>query len=280
MTMKKVIQLTLLLLAILLPTTATAYSFKSGGIYYNITSSSDKTVAVTYQNYVGSYDLSVPSGYVYNVDYDPDGDHYYFYTYSDYSGYIVIPSTVNYNGNTYQVTSIDCDAFENCLNVSSITIPNSITSIGDRAFKNCKNPSLTIPSSITYMGQNVFSSFSGSLTINCSSFIFSHKEWVYPDDDDAYYYTVNHNPYSGGKFISIFFGSNVSNIPGDTFSGCTSLTNVTMSGSIVTIGNYAFSGCTNLSALDIDNNSLSSIGVGAFSGCTKLKSVNINNLNG
>ncbi len=59
------------------------------------------------------------------------GSYYY------YSGNIVIPSSVVYNGNTYSVTSIGNSAFYECYGLTSVTIPNSVTSIGSSAFYRC-----------------------------------------------------------------------------------------------------------------------------------------------
>ena len=79
------------------------------GLYYNLTTSS-QTAAVTY--YKDAY-----SG--------------------GYTGSITIPSSVNYNGINYSVTSIGKDAFGYCSGMTSITIPNSVTSIGNTAFWVC-----------------------------------------------------------------------------------------------------------------------------------------------
>lgn len=69
---------------------------------------------------------------------------------SSYSGSVVIPSNVTYNGNTYSVTSIGNDAFYCCSLLTSITIPNSVTIIGSQAFWNCYSlTSITIPNSVT-----------------------------------------------------------------------------------------------------------------------------------
>ena len=61
-----------------------------------------------------------------------------FSSYSnEYTGKVVIPEFVTYNGKTYPVTSIGESAFSGCTGLTSITIPNSVTSIGGSAFYKC-----------------------------------------------------------------------------------------------------------------------------------------------
>ena len=92
---------------------ASAHDFEVDGIYYDIKSSTDLTVAVTYRGW--NYD-----------------------SYSnEYSGQVTIPETVAYNGKTYRVTSIGNDAFSYCSGLTAVTIPNSVTSIGNSAFYKC-----------------------------------------------------------------------------------------------------------------------------------------------
>lgn len=93
----------------LLPLLAKAEAVEINGIYYNLST----------ENYTAE------------VTYAPD----YFY----YSGEIVIPETVNYEGMSYSVTSIGNGTFFRCLDVTSITIPSSVTTIGDIVFEDCSN---------------------------------------------------------------------------------------------------------------------------------------------
>ena len=92
-----------LFLALVATTSLWAHDFEVDGIYYNYLD--DNNVKVTYR-----------------------GDYYYNYK-NEYSGAVIIPSTVRYNGTTYSVTSIGYRAFYYCSSLTSITIPNSVTSI-------------------------------------------------------------------------------------------------------------------------------------------------------
>ena len=82
----------------------------------------------------------------------------FYYDFSDeYSGEVVIPSSVTYNSVTYSVTSIGEDAFSGCTDLTSVKIPNSVTSIGGGAFCDCSGlTSVTIPNSVTSIGNYAF----------------------------------------------------------------------------------------------------------------------------
>lgn len=84
-----------------------------------------------------------------------------------YSGEIVIPSTVEYNSNTYKVTAIGFMAFCNCSSLTSVFIPNSITTIGQESFACCTNLlSISIPESVTFIGGTAFRECSSLTSIN------------------------------------------------------------------------------------------------------------------
>ena len=96
------------MLTLLSSIAANAHDFKVDGIFYNILSKEDRTVEVTYNK-----------------------------SYIIYSGFLVIPANVTYEGTTYSVTTIGNSAFENCNSLTSIEIPNSVTTIGHYAFYYC-----------------------------------------------------------------------------------------------------------------------------------------------
>ena len=109
--MKRLHTLCVALLALVLCNTPLfAEDFEVDGIYYNITSDTDKTVEVTYR-----------------------GSYYNSYS-NEYSGAVTIPESVTYNGNTCSGTCIGDYAFYDCSSLTSVEIPNSVISIGSYAF--------------------------------------------------------------------------------------------------------------------------------------------------
>ena len=94
-----------LILSVVFSTSALAYDVKIDGIYYNLISKG-KTAEVTYGE-------------------------------EKYSGEVVIPSSITVEGKEYTVTSIGISAFKGCRGLTSVTIPNSVTSIGFYAFAWC-----------------------------------------------------------------------------------------------------------------------------------------------
>ena len=138
------------------------------------------------------------------------------------------------------VKSIGEEAFRYCSGLKSVVIGESVESIGEYAFRECSSlTSVTIPESVTSLGKYVFS--------NCSG------------------------------LKSVVIGGSVEGIGNGAFSSCSSLTSVTIPNSVTSIGEFAFEGCSGLTSVAIGD-SVESIGVEAFSYCTNLTSVTIPNL--
>ncbi len=119
----------------------------------------------------------------------------------------------------------------------SFTVPNTVTSIGERAFFVCDSlKSIVIPDSVTSIEYGAFNGCSGLTSINI------------PD--------------------------NVTEIEGLAFDGCSSLTSINIPDNVTVIGNFAFSDCSSLTSVTIGN-SVTSIGDWAFSSCSNITSINI-----
>ena len=103
---KLIVFLFSLILSVVFSTSALAYDVEIEGIYYNL-NSEGKTAKVTK-----------------NWD-------------DNYSGEVIIPSSITVEGQEYTVTSIGAYAFQECSGLTSVTIPNSVTSIGYEAFYKC-----------------------------------------------------------------------------------------------------------------------------------------------
>lgn len=145
-----------------------------------------------------------------------------------YSGDIIIPETVTYEGKQYNVTSIGNCAFQNCFDLSSVTIPNSVTSIGALAFSKCTGlTSVTIPNSVTSIGSCAFQ--------DCSS------------------------------LASVSIPNSMSTINLSTFYGCKKLTSVTIPYGLTLIDAFAFAS-SGLTSITIPN-SVTSICNAAFQWC-------------
>lgn len=86
---------------------------------------------------------------------------------SEYSGDIIIPSSVTYEGITYNVTYIKSYAFRNCTGLISINIPNSITGVGDNVFYGCTGlVTISIPGSIETIPGDAFAYCTNLVSVN------------------------------------------------------------------------------------------------------------------
>ena len=147
------------------------------------------------------------------------------------------------------------------MSLTSVTIPNSVTSIGKCAFFGCGLTSVTIPNSVTSIGNSAFEECIVLTSVTIGNSVTSIGEKVFS---------------ACGGLTSVTIGNSVTSIGQGAFNGCSGLTSITIPNSVTTIGISAFQGCTGLTSVTIPN-SVTSIGGSAFCGCTGLTSVTIGN---
>ena len=158
------------------------------------------------------------------------------------------------------VTSIGEYAFFGCSYVSSVTIPDSVKSIGDSAFSEVAIESVTIPNSVQSIGAGAF-----TLTLLKSVTIPQNVTEI-----------SDHTFFQCSSLESITFNGNVGSIGQMAFFGCSKLETITIPDSVESIGQMAFSGCSKLGAISIPD-SVVSIGADAFQSCTGLTEIHFGN---
>ena len=173
------------------------------------------------------------------------------------------------------VTSIGDYAFCSCENLTSITIPGSVTSIGNYAFERCESlTSVIIPDSVTSIGSSAFFDCVSlkSIEVSGNNKNYTSLDGVLFNKDKTELIT-----YPAGKTDSEYVIPNsVTSIGYSAFENCTSLTSVTIPNDVTSIGYGVFQGCTSLTSVTIPN-SVTSIDSSAFSSCTSLIGITIPN---
>ncbi len=171
------------------------------------------------------------------------------------------------------VTSIGDSAFKDFTGLTSITIPGSVITIGSSAFENCTSlTSITIPASVTAIGNRAFFGCTGLAEINYNAV---------NANDLTNSSNVFYNAGTSGEGVTVTIGNTVQTIPAYLFHAYVSnyhpnIKTVTFGNNVTSIGNGAFIGCTGLTDITIPD-SVTSIGYSAFQGCTGLTSVTIPN---
>ena len=204
---------------------------------------------------------------------------------SKYGGEVIIPAMVNYAGVDYSVTSIDGDAFNYCLGLTDITIPESVTSIEAYAFHYCPGlASINIPASVTSIGIGAFSECPNLTTMTvaennttfdsrggCNAIIETSSNTliagspttIIPEDVTSIGYAAF--AYSSYP-IAINIPASVTSIEDMAFYQCSNLAIITLPEGLTNIGKEAFKDCFSLTTIPIPT-SVTSIGSKAFSGC-------------
>ena len=150
-------------------------------------------------------------------------------------------------------TEVICDdAFRQCGSLQSITIPNSVTSIGDFAFYLCESlQSITIPNSVTSIGDYAFFSCESLQSVTIPNSVTSIGDFAFCRCK---------------SLQSVTIPNSVTSIGDNAFWLCKSLQSVTIPNSVTSIGDNAFESCESLQSVTIPN-SVTKIGNHAFRGC-------------
>ena len=182
-----------------------------------------------------NYDCMV-NGIFYNLSGSQAIVTYRDKTGADYSGDVVIPETIEHNGKTYDVTCIGDSAFYNCTGLNSISLPNSVASIGRNAFYNTAwfdNQ----PDGVVYAGKVAYA-YKGTMP----------------------------------KGTELVLKEGTLGIASYAFSDCQNMVSFTIPNSVRCLGNHSFISCTGLTSAFIPKN-VTTIGIAPFDRCEGLENI-------
>ena len=264
---------------------------------FNVTDTSNPT-PIGYNKYTSGFsaieiDGVVQPNVVSAYTFDTTGEHTVKYTLKD-------PTTIGFrafqNCNSLtsidipnSVTSIDRYALSHCTSLTSIDIPSGVTSIGDRAFEDCSGlTSIDIPNSVTTISDYVFEDCSGLTSCTIGSgvtyvgpFAFNGTPWIvtYSADVNNQYGNIVYINDIAYKKVSdsityVQFKETTKRITEYAFAGCKNITSVTIPDSVTSIGENAFDECSSLTSCTIGNG-VTSIGSSTFAYCSGLISCTI-----
>ena len=182
----------------------------------------------------------------------------YITIYNGTNSEVVIPSSINIDGEDIPVREICNNAFSNCSSLESVVISDSVTSIGDNAFYCCFSlESVVISDSVTSIGNYAF--------YDC----YSLESVVIPNSVTS----IGNNAFASCSSLeSVVISDSVTSIGDNVFDSCYSLESVIIPDSVTSIGDNAFDFCYSLESVIIPD-SVTSIGYRAFYGCSSLESV-------
>ena len=230
-----------------------SHAFTVDGISYSITSTDDNTVKV-----------------VANA--------------SGYSGNVTIPSEVTYKDVTYTVTAIGSGAFTDDAELTSVSLPSTVKSIGYAAFSGSSVNSVVLSDGLKSIGSWAFNGCTSLKYVNipssvnkigdlafcgCSSL---EGDLVIPDGVEK----IAYQAFRGcSSLTSVTIPGSVKTIENEAFMDCTGLTGkVTIPEGVTSIATHAFYNCTGITEVVLPS-TLTSLGSWAFAGCTSLESINL-----
>ena len=210
-----------------------------------------------------------------------------------YSGEVKIPHSITYLGLTYNVTRIEDNAFYSSQELTSVSIPDGIITIGKKAFQGCHElANITFPNSITTIGEDAFlgcyslenifipysvTSIGERAFSRCkANIIIDERNTVYDNRNNCNAIIKTEDNILIAGFATTIIPNSVTCIGNSAFYGCIGLKEVIIPSNVISIGEEAFSSCTELSSVFIPEN-VTSIGKNAFYRCYDLTNISIPN---
>ena len=215
---------------------------------------------------------------------------------STLSGEVIIPSSINYDSKIYSVTIIGEEAFGNNRNITSITIPDSIDTLEDGAFRSCSNletvifadtskiteiphlafylcsslQNVTIPEKVTTIGSQAFKGCSSLTSITIPSSVTSLVQNNFQDCSSLIEINVDENNANYCDVDGVLYNKTQTEIL--KYPAKKTATTYDISESVTKINSFAFQYCSSLTSITIPSG-VTEIGYGAFSGCSGLTSI-------
>ena len=232
---------------------------------YNLSKHITITAGTVDYGYIGLYALAIhtsmdesskiftdENGYIFFED---NNANYHLICYTGNETELLLPT--NCNGKNYVINQ---RAFCECSNLTSVTIPTGVISIGQSAFARCNNlVSITLSNSVVTIGSAAFGGCSSLVNITIPSSVTS----------------IGDGSFEGcSNLVSITIPNGITSIGYSMFYGCSSLTSITIPNSVTSIEQWAFSNCDALTSLSLPN-SVTHIGFGAFQWCHGLTNLTL-----
>ncbi len=189
--------------------------------------------------------------------------------------------SINFSSATSTPCYYGADLYLNEQKLTEITIPNSITQIGNNVFSGCTSlTEISISSNVTQIGNNAFRGCASLTEITIPDNVTQIGEYAFRGCTDLTEITIPNKVtqigtgafYNCTALTEITIPSNVIRIEDYTFRGCKGLTKITIPSSVTQIGNNAFINCTGLTEITIPD-SVTSIGTNILAGCSSLKEI-------
>ena len=220
---------------------ASAYDFIVDSVYYNITSGTDLTVEVTYENS----------------------------SYNSYSGDVDVPAQVAYNGADYTVVAVGDNAFRACAALTSVAIGEGVTTVGDYAFAECTGlTAVSLPSTLVSLGKRVFTKCEALTSVQLPDAVTSMGSYAFYKATGLTDLTMPAGmtevpqcmAYDCTALKSVTLHSNITTLGTGCFRNCSAMTSVTIPASVSIINSFAFYGCSALTQVDALNSNPPTIG--------------------